>query len=289
MESHQNCKTMTLSLGDPDLSKDKLVESDQICGRVLSNYSSEISKRFTKEGEKEENYKQTEGNPSDSLDFLGQCKTLSYASGSNIASTKQKSLKNETKLLNAKDSIALENKRDRKWINCLKAKEKTTARNQQDIEPQNEVEEITERELDALRSFCDNRINLVSNLRKKSRTKKLQNKSGVENPVSDKSNLLVPVQQVNRLNLQDPKAQIRKMAGIIKQNSVHSSDHKKKRDLKQVAFQSKEKTFLDSTRTEEKMEEYKYIKDILILIGEIHKNLPRLSDEPEKIWKRLNI
>ncbi|XP_020825673.1 uncharacterized protein C8orf48-like [Phascolarctos cinereus] len=286
MESHQSCKTTTLSPGSPGTSK---VESEQICCRVLSDNSSEISETFTKKGKEEENYKQTERNTSGSLGSSGQCKTLSHASGRNIVSKKQTSLKNETKLLNVTDSVALENKWFKKWINCLKAKENPTAQNQQSPKPPKEVEEITEEELDSLCFFCTTRIDLMSKQKKKSRTKKLQYKSGVENPVSDKSNLVVTVWQVNRLNPQDPKAQVRKMALIKEYNSAHSSDHNKKRELKQVAFQTEKKTFLESTRPEEKMEEYKYIKDILILIGEIHKNLPRLSDNPEKIWKRLNI
>ncbi|XP_036599115.1 uncharacterized protein C8orf48-like [Trichosurus vulpecula] len=288
MESHQSCKRITVNPGDPGIAKDKLVKSDQICCPDLSDDSSEISEPFTKEEEEEENLKQTEGNSFGSLGSSGQCKTKSHPSGSNIVSKKQMSLKNETKLLKVTDSVALENKQFKKWINCPKAKEDTTAQNQQGTKPQKEVEEITEEDLDALRSFCTTRINLMSNSRKKNRTKTVQHKSGVENPASDKSNLVVPAQQVNSLNLQDPKAQVRKTAGIKEHNSAHSSDHNKKRDLKQVAFKT-EKTFLESTGIEEKMEEYKYIKDILILIGEIHKNLPRLSDDPEKIWKRLNI
>ncbi|XP_043849664.1 uncharacterized protein C8orf48-like [Dromiciops gliroides] len=279
---------MTLIPGDPGISKDKPVESDQICGRALSNCSSEISEPFTKEEEEKENCKQTKGNSSGSLGSLRQRKTLSHTSGRNIVSKKQSSLKNETKLLNVPDSVALENKRCKKWINCLKAKN-TTASNQQGTKSPKKVKEITEGELNALRSFCANRINLMSKQSKKSRTKKLSRKSGVENPASNKSSLFVPVQPINRLSLQDPKAHVRKTAGIKEHNSAHSSDRNKKTDLKQVAFQTQKKTFLELTRTEEKMEEYKYIKDILILIGEIHRNLPRISDDPDKIWKRLNI
>ncbi|XP_072466518.1 uncharacterized protein C8orf48 homolog [Notamacropus eugenii] len=279
MEFHKKCKSVTPSPGGPGASKDKLLESDQI---GLSQYSSEISQSCPKEGEEDENYMQTEGNPSGSFSSSGQFKTLPHTSESNIVSKMQTNLKNETKLLNVTDPIALENE-------CLKAKENVTAENQQDTNLQKEVGEITEGELDALRSFCTTRINSMSNLRKKSRTKKLQHKSGVENPVLDKSNLVLPVQQVNGLSLQDSKAQVRKITGVKEHNSEHSSDHDKKGDLKQIASQIEKKTFLESTRAEEKMEEYKYVKDILILIGEIHKNLPRLSDDPEKIWKRLNI
>ncbi|KAM9034552.1 uncharacterized protein C8orf48-like [Sarcophilus harrisii] len=280
---------MTLSSVDLGISKDKPAESDNICCRVLSDYSREICELFTKEGKEKKNYKQTEGKPSGSLGSSEQCKILAHTSGRKPVSKKPSSFKNETKLLNVADSIALENKWCKKWANCLKAKENTTVQNQKGTNPQKEIEEITEGELDALRSFCTARINLMSKQRKKNRTKKLQHKPEGENHVSEKSDLSISVQQVNKLNLKDSKAPVRKIAEKKEPNSTHNSDHNKKKELKKVASMTNKKSFLELTRIQEKMEEYKYIKDTLILIAEIHKNLPRLSDEPDKVWKKLNI
>ncbi|XP_074045536.1 uncharacterized protein C8orf48-like [Macrotis lagotis] len=275
MQSSQNGKKMPLNVRD----KNRPVESDRICSFDLPD-TSENSETITEE----ENCKQTEGKSSNALGSSGQNKTLSHTPGRNNVSRKQTNLKNEIKLLNATDSNALEKKWFKKWLNFLKTRENNTSPNQRGTKFHKEIGEITDVELDALRSFCTVMIKLMCKQRNKSKAKKLQRKSEVEKPGSDKLNLVVPVQQIHRFSLQDPKAYVRKMAGI----KEHSSDRNKKRELRQAVLPIKKKANLESTRSEEIMEEYKYIKDILLLIGEIHKHLPKLSHDPEKIWKRLN-
>ncbi|ETE60762.1 putative protein C8orf48, partial [Ophiophagus hannah] len=85
-------------------------------------------------------------------------------------------------------------------------------------------------------------------------------------------NSVVPSELVNRLHLKSLKEMMKK----------------KRAEFAKDEFLRQKKTILDNVLLQEKLEDYVYTKDSLTLIGEIHKNLPKLSEDPSSIWQELN-
>ncbi|XP_003804147.2 uncharacterized protein C8orf48 homolog [Otolemur garnettii] len=180
-----------------------------------------------------------------------------------------------------------------KWINYLKGKETNSEWSQPDTRLQTEISQVSDRELHALQSFCAIKINLihhrVNSKKKSSRQKKPQLRLNRETSERDALNCTVPDELVNRIyfkNLRTAPIQVTEAKQHI--SSQCPECNKKRAELAQYTFLKEKKTLLESFLLREKIDEHLYAKDVLTRIGEAHRDLPGLSDDPRIIWKRLN-
>ncbi|XP_058381381.1 uncharacterized protein C8orf48 homolog [Diceros bicornis minor] len=192
------------------------------------------------------------------------------------------------------DYKSYEKKFSRKWINYLKGKETNSEQYQLDTKLQTEITRASDEELNALQSFCTIKINLIhhranSKERKSSRHKKLQFRLDAEASERDTLNCTVPDELLNRIYFKNMRTTPKQVATAKQHISSRCPNCNRKRaELAQSAFLKQKKTFLESFLLQEKIDEHLHTKDFLTLIGEIHQGLPRLSDDPRIIWKRLN-
>ncbi|XP_004600116.4 uncharacterized protein C8orf48 homolog [Ochotona princeps] len=182
-----------------------------------------------------------------------------------------------------------ENRLSEKWISHLKAKAISPGRHQADTELQTKSTWESDEELKAAQTFCTTRINLIGcqvacKERKSGRHKKLQVRTGAEALPCP-----VPHELLNRVYFKNMAVAI-KQVGVVKQHiSSQCPDCNRKRaELAQSAFLRQKKTLLESLLLWQKLDEHLHTTDFLTHVGEAHRGLPRLSDDPRLIWTRLN-
>lgn len=181
-----------------------------------------------------------------------------------------------------------------KRISYLKGKKTNSGRYQPDAKLQTEITSASDEELNALQSFCTIKINLIhhranSKEKKSSRHKKLQRRLDAEASEVDAFNCTVPDELLNRIYFKNMRTTLKQVATAKQHISSRCPDCNRKRaELAQSTFLKQKKTLLESLLLQEKIDEHLYTKDFLTLIAEAHQGLPRLSDDPSMIWKRLN-
>ncbi|ERE89067.1 uncharacterized protein C8orf48 homolog isoform X2 [Cricetulus griseus] len=180
-----------------------------------------------------------------------------------------------------------------KWINHIKIKEINSKRYQLDSRLPTETPGGSAEELNALQSFCTNKVNLIhqredSGAKKSSRHKRLQLRGIAETSQEDAFSCTVPDALLNRVYLKNTRATLAHI-GAIKQHvsSQCPSCNSKRAELAQSDFLKRRKTLLDSLLLQEKIDEHLHTTDLLTRVGEAHRGLPRLSDDPRIIWERL--
>ncbi|KAM5312919.1 uncharacterized protein C8orf48 homolog [Glossophaga mutica] len=180
-----------------------------------------------------------------------------------------------------------------KRINYLKGKETNSGQYQPDTSLQTEITRVSDEHFNALQSFCTSKVNLLhhrttSKKKKSSRCKKLPHRLDAEALDMGALNCAIPDELMNRIHLKNVMATL-KQAATAKQHisSKCSNCNRKRAELAQSAFLKRKKTLLESLLLQEKIDEHLHTKDFLTLIGEAHQGLPRLSDDPRIIWKRL--
>ncbi|XP_051824274.1 uncharacterized protein C8orf48-like [Antechinus flavipes] len=287
----------------PEMPRDDSPQSQAEDSSVPSNYSSESFESFTeKEGEEEmvvgeeEKCHPTQRKPCGSLVASDDDQTESSASGSHsVSKWLMPSSKDEDEPLDPLDSAALQEKLSQRWIQHLKAKESANGQPRAGPTSHADVTEASKSERDAVQAFCATKINLL----RRQLNSRVANGSGrqrqpqglvAEKPVTDEVNdCVVPHRLINRISQQNLRAAPSQVSAVKKHDCSRCPECTKKRaELSQLTFVRQKKTFLESALLKEKMDEYRHTKDFLSFIGEIHKSLPRLSDDPETIWKRLN-
>ncbi|KAM8787430.1 uncharacterized protein C8orf48 homolog [Rhynchonycteris naso] len=180
-----------------------------------------------------------------------------------------------------------------KWINYVKAKETNCGRYQPDTKLKTETTGASDEQLKALQSFCTVKINLIrhkANSKEKtsSRQKKLQCRLDAEASEAFAPDCIVPDELLNRICLKNMSATLRQEARVKQHVSSRCPDCTRKRaELAQSAFLKQKKTLLESRLLQEKIDEHLHTTDFLTHIREAHQDLPRLSDDPRIIWKRL--
>uniref|UniRef100_A0A8C8Z1L6 Chromosome 8 open reading frame 48 n=1 Tax=Prolemur simus TaxID=1328070 RepID=A0A8C8Z1L6_PROSS len=216
----------------------------------------------------------------------------SLASGSKPESAEQAtSLEQGDKQSELSDLKNYEKKLSVKWISYLKGKETNSGRYQPDARLQTEITQVSDEELNALQSFCTVKINLIHHRsrKKSSRHKKLQLRLDGETSERDALNYTVPDELLNRIYFKNMRTVPKQVTASKQHISSQCPDCNRKRaELAQSAFLKQKKTLLESLLLQEKIDEHLYTKDFLTRIGEAHQDLPRLSDDPRIIWKRLN-
>ncbi|XP_007435267.2 uncharacterized protein C8orf48 homolog isoform X1 [Python bivittatus] len=247
----------------------------------IPNYSEDT---FTSLSEGEQDDRQYEN---DSFESYYSVEELEQPAASDLTQTTwQSSRQNDEG-----DSLA------RKWINLLKDNRTRTERAKPPMEPDIAlpgISEVPEEELGALRSFCARKISHLRHQRNSEPLKRSSHKDQRHRLASRKQltggcNFAVPWELVNRLHLKN----IKEMAKKIAETEMHQPSQcpfcmKKRAEFAKVEFLRRKKTILDNVLLREKLEDYMYTKDSLTLIGEIHKSLPKLSEDPMNIWQELN-
>ncbi|XP_075412869.1 uncharacterized protein C8orf48 homolog [Tenrec ecaudatus] len=181
----------------------------------------------------------------------------------------------------------------RQWTNLPKSKESNSVQNQPDTKLQKEITVASDQELKALQSFCTVKINLIYHRGnpkevKGSRSKKMPLRLDGERPEMDAQKCTVPAEIVNRIYFKNVRATLKEVSTVKQHISSECHNCNRKRaELAQSAFLRQKKTFLESLLLQQKIDEHLHTRDFLTLIGETHKCLPRLSDDPGLIWKRL--
>ncbi|XP_019571429.2 uncharacterized protein C8orf48 homolog [Rhinolophus sinicus] len=181
-----------------------------------------------------------------------------------------------------------------KRINYLKGKTTNSGRYQPDTKLQTEITSVSDEELNALQAFCTIKINLIhhrANSKEKTsrRHKKLQLRLDAESSETDALNCTVPDELLNRIYFENMRTTLKQVATAKQHISSRCPDCNRKRaELAQSTFLKQKKTLLESLLLQTKIDEYLHTEDFLTLIAEAHQGLPRLSDDPRIIWKRLN-
>ncbi|XP_012595275.1 uncharacterized protein C8orf48 homolog [Microcebus murinus] len=230
---------------------------------------------------------------SGSFSSSGGQQSWSLASGSKPVSEEQTTiLEQGDKQSELSDLKNYEKKLSIKWINYLKGKETNSGRYQPDARLQTETTQIPDEELNALQSFCTVKIKLihhrVGSKKKSSRHKKLQLRLDGEASERDALNCTVPDELLNRIYFKNMRTVPKQVTASKQHISSQCPDCNRKRaELAQSAFLKQKKTLLESLLLQEKIDEHLYTKDFLTRVGEAHQDLPRLSDDPRIIWKRL--
>ncbi|XP_069066613.1 uncharacterized protein C8orf48 homolog [Pleurodeles waltl] len=184
---------------------------------------------------------------------------------------------------------SVEKQRISKWIGALQ--EKTDNRQSKGVikSLSGAGEEAADEGLDALQSFCFNKIrqirHSVSSQRQDCRKKK--KKQSRKADTSD-VNSAAPSALVNRIYLNN----LRETVKQVKELKMHEPSKcpdclAKKANLAKIDFIRRRKTAVEEVLLQEKLEEQLYLKDSITLIGEIHRTLPKLSDDPQLVWQRL--
>uniref|UniRef100_A0A452GWN2 Uncharacterized protein n=1 Tax=Gopherus agassizii TaxID=38772 RepID=A0A452GWN2_9SAUR len=270
------------------------MESGQNCSTTLSDCFEDTFESFSEEEEEEEACRRYE-----SERFESYCSTEELewpAAVSDISESVWQSVSQDDEgdhsLLS--DSEMIEKELTGKWISCLKNKEDNIKQGKSIIKTHTEITEVSDEELDALQSFCAIKINQIhcqlnSKQSNSSKHKDLQHGFTSEKPVTGDLNCTIPDQLVNRIHLKNISETMKQ----VKETKLHQPsqchDCKKKwTELAKITFLRQKKTLVENALFQDKLEEQIYVKDSLTLIGEIHKNLPKLSEDPRIIWQRLN-
>ncbi|XP_025849302.2 uncharacterized protein C8orf48 homolog [Vulpes vulpes] len=182
----------------------------------------------------------------------------------------------------------------RKWIRYLRGQETSSGRYGSDARRQAESTRVPDEELNALQSFCAVKIGLIqhranSKEKKSSGRQKPQLRWEARASEGDALTCTVPDELVNRIYLKNMRTAPEQ--GATAQQHISWRCHhcnRKRAELAQAAFLRQKKTLLESLLLQDKIDKHLYTKDLLTLIGDAHRGLPRLSDDPRIIWKRLN-
>lgn len=231
---------------------------------------------------------------SGSISFSGELQSYSHTSESPVetktptTSSEEQDEQSELSLLQ-KD----ENKLSEMWINHLKSKEIHSERSQPDRRLPPEIPKESAEELDALQSFCTKKVNLIHQrqdlrAKKSNRPKRLQLRWIAETSEVDAFNCTIPDELWNRIYLENTRATLAYIGAITQHiSSQCPSCNSKRAELAQSDFLRRRKTLLQSLLLQEKIDEHLHTTDFLTRVGEAHQGLPRLSDDPRIIWKRL--
>ncbi|XP_069468637.1 uncharacterized protein C8orf48 homolog [Ambystoma mexicanum] len=198
-----------------------------------------------------------------------------------------------TKVEQNVETTFLEKERINKWITTLQ--DKTEKRQPKEVvKPLTGPSEDTSDEVaDALESFCYRKIRQICLLSKSKqqdggKKKKLHPRIKSRKAEGSDQDTNVPTTLVNRVYLKNISETL-KQANELKIHDPSSCPDcsAKKAELAKIDFIRRRKTKMEGIRIQEKMEEQIYLKDSITLIGEIHRTLPKLSEDPRLIWQKL--
>uniref|UniRef100_A0ACB8FY39 Uncharacterized protein n=2 Tax=Sphaerodactylus townsendi TaxID=933632 RepID=A0ACB8FY39_9SAUR len=101
-------------------------------------------------------------------------------------------------------------------------------------------------------------------------------------------NHIVPGQLVNRLRLKNLQKSMEQLVETeMHQPSQCSGCENKRAQLAEDAFLRRKRTILEGVLLQEKLKDHLCTQDALLIIGKMHQRLPKLSDDPRDIWRKL--
>ncbi|XP_055970269.1 uncharacterized protein C8orf48 homolog, partial [Sorex fumeus] len=258
----------------------ELVQMDRSAGTDLSH---ETFKSFTDEVQSSSSFTSSRGRQPWSSDYASEPETESITTN----------LEHGDKQLEISDSSSCEEKLSRKWINCLKNKDTNSGQCQPGAKILSEILAVSDEELNALQSFCTVKINVIkqkvnSKGKRRRRYKKPHIRFESEASEFNMLNSAVPDELWNRTHFKNWSTTLKQVTTAKQHISSQCPDCNRKRaELAQSAFLKQKKTLLESLLLQDKIDEHLHTKDFLTHIAEAHEGLPRLSDNPGIIWKRL--
>ncbi|KAM7042979.1 uncharacterized protein C8orf48 homolog isoform 2-T2 [Acridotheres tristis] len=142
---------------------------------------------------------------------------------------------------------------------------------------------LSPEELDALSTFCSNRISRMQQ-EQAGKCRKLQWKIPARKSESG-NGCDVPAQLLNRIVLENTRQAVKQVteAEIHEASTCPECQHKEA-ELARAAFLRHKKNLLESALIQEKLEERLYSRDVLTLVGEALRSLPKPSED---LWQRL--
>ncbi|XP_064015388.1 uncharacterized protein C8orf48 homolog isoform X2 [Pogoniulus pusillus] len=156
-----------------------------------------------------------------------------------------------------------------------------------------EMAELSDGELDALRAFCTLKISkmcqqLISAQVKDGETRKLQHGFTAKKTQTSGINFIVPDQLMSRIHLENIRETVKQVTEAeIHQSSVCPDCQKKEAELAEIAFLRRKKVLMENALIKDKLEEQTYSRNLITLLGEALRNLPKPSEDPRNLWQRL--
>ncbi|KFU91150.1 Uncharacterized protein C8orf48, partial [Chaetura pelagica] len=96
---------------------------------------------------------------------------------------------------------------------------------------------------------------------------------------------IVPDHLMNRIHLKNIRETLKQVTEAeIHDSSVCPDCQKKEAELAQVAFLRRKKVLMESALIQEKLEEQIYSRDVLTILGEALRSLPKPSEDPRNLW-----
>ncbi|KAK1167569.1 hypothetical protein AOXY_G12368 [Acipenser oxyrinchus oxyrinchus] len=153
------------------------------------------------------------------------------------------------------------------------------------------VLELCPEESKAVKSFCREKIRKMGQWQKRSeccRHREQQQSLPGSAQRETTLNCRIPEHLVTRLQIKHIMEIVKQATEVeIHQPSMCSACLSKRAELARESFIKIKKTQLESVLLQEKLEENLYNRDPICLVGEVLKDLPKLSDDPSKIWHAL--
>ncbi|XP_061454872.1 uncharacterized protein C8orf48 homolog isoform X3 [Rhineura floridana] len=280
---------VTIWADNPGIRVAEQMELSWICSSSVPNYSEDTFTSFS-EGE-EETCRQYENDPFESY-YSGEESEWPAVTDLRESTWQSSSQNDEEEEPEVLDSTAVREYLSR-WI-CLLKDNRASKQAKSVTEPDNRITEVSEEELIALQSFCAIKINQLCHVStstplKRNKRNYQRHRFTSEKPLTCDLNCTVPEQLMNRLHLKNIKETLKQITDAeMHQPSRCLHCTKKRAELAQDIFLRRRKTLMEEVLLQEKLEECMYTKDALTLIGEIHRSLPKLSEDPKNIWQELN-
>uniref|UniRef100_H3AZR1 Uncharacterized protein n=1 Tax=Latimeria chalumnae TaxID=7897 RepID=H3AZR1_LATCH len=149
------------------------------------------------------------------------------------------------------------------------------------------------KEQHALRSYCSAKIRLIEQRAKAGQPDRCRRQRQTLGALSRETgpsdaNCAVPDCLWNRIQLKMITEAVRQALGAeMHEPSRCPACLQKKAELMKRNFIKLKKAQVEAAVLREKIEEQIYTRDPITLIGEIQRDLPRPSDSPSEIWRRL--
>ncbi|XP_060106045.1 uncharacterized protein C8orf48 homolog [Heteronotia binoei] len=270
------------------------MEASRDCSRSIPDYSEDTFASFSEE--EGGSYRQYENESFESY-YSGEEPEGSTGSDQSEDTWQPSSQNNEEQEPDFLDPNVSEKGPIRKWINHLKDVRPSTQLAGCTSKPGNaliKTTEVPEEELKAVQSFCAVKINRLSHLPSSELPKRHKQNHWKPGFTSEKLlrhevNWIVPNRLVNRLQLKNFQGAMKQLAETEMHQPLHCPECEKKRaELARETFLRQKRTLMEGVLLQAKLEEHIYTKDALVLIGEIHQSLPKLSEDPGNVWQKLN-
>ncbi|KAM6253886.1 uncharacterized protein C8orf48 homolog isoform 2-T2 [Porphyrio hochstetteri] len=153
--------------------------------------------------------------------------------------------------------------------------------------------ELLDGELDALRSFCTVKISKmhqqpISKQAHGGKSRQPQRGFRAKRLGTSDWNCVVPQQLMNRIRLKNIAETVQQVTEAqIHESAVCPDCQKKEAELAKITFLRQKKTLMENALIKEKLEELIYSRDVLTLIGEALRSLPKPLEDPRNLWQKL--